>query len=117
MTAAFNTAELPANTPVLIGAGQMVEREASQHSHMQLAAQAAVIALGHATTNSAIDNDALAANIDTIAVTRLFSDMGQLWPVNGGVAITLRNRLLTSLKPTPSIGFTLALAVINRNHS
>ena len=69
---------LAANTPVLVGAGQVVERQASDSSHMMLAAQAASNAIADAGGN------AVAAHIDTLCVTRLFSDMGHLWPCKWG---------------------------------
>jgi acetyl-CoA C-acetyltransferase len=65
-------------TPVLIAAGQVVEREASSTSPMQLA----VIAARNAITNAGSDD--IISHIDTIAVTRLFSDMGELWPCPWG---------------------------------
>ncbi len=60
--------DLPDNTPLLVGAGQVVQREATADSPMMLAAEAARRALAHA------GGDGLAGAIDTIAVTRLFSD-------------------------------------------
>ena len=60
--------EIPANTPVLVGAGQVVERDATASSPMMLAAQASQAALQHA------GGTGLAAAIDTITVTRLFTD-------------------------------------------
>jgi acetyl-CoA C-acetyltransferase len=65
-------------TPVLIAAGQVVERDATSSSPMQLAANAAQRAISNAGGNN------IAGNIDTIAVTRLFSDMGPLWPCKLG---------------------------------
>ena len=56
------------NTPILVGAGQFVEREATAHSPMALAAEAARQALAHAGGNAVVDA------IDTLSVTRLFSD-------------------------------------------
>lgn len=81
-----DTSQVPDNTPVLIGAGQVVEREATMHSPMQLAAQAAASALADALSGagSGTNPDVLAAHIDTIAVCRLFSDMGYLWPCQWG---------------------------------
>jgi len=69
---------LAANTPVIVGAGQVVERQASDSSHMMLAAQAASNAIAAAAGNG------VAAHIDTLCVTRLFSDMGHLWPCKWG---------------------------------
>ena len=70
--------QVPDNTPVLVGAGQVVERDATDNSHMALAAQAA----GNAISDAGAAD--IAAQIDTICVTRLFSDMGHLWPCKWG---------------------------------
>lgn len=59
---------LPSNTPVLVGAGQYVQREATADSPMTLAAQAARRALESA------GGQGLVEAIDTISVTRLFTD-------------------------------------------
>tara|TARA_R110001592_G_scaffold363371_1_gene685810 strand:- start:462784 stop:464298 length:1515 start_codon:yes stop_codon:yes gene_type:complete len=56
------------NTPVLVGAGQVVERGVTDDSPMTLAAEAARRALAHAGGSNVL------AAIDTIAVTRLFAD-------------------------------------------
>lgn len=56
------------NTPILVGAGQVVERDVTDDSPMMLAAEAARRALAHA------GGDGLPGAIDTISVTRLFSD-------------------------------------------
>ena len=59
---------LPENTPILVGAGQVVERGATADSPMMLASEAARRALAHAGAAG------LAGAIDTISVTRLFTD-------------------------------------------
>jgi acetyl-CoA C-acetyltransferase len=56
------------NTPILVGAGQVVEREVTDDSPMVLAAEAARRALAHAGGGN------LPAAIDTLSVTRLFAD-------------------------------------------
>ncbi|MFK7732204.1 MAG: hypothetical protein AB8B48_11360 [Pseudomonadales bacterium] len=61
------------NTPVLIGSGQVVQREATASAPMELAALASSAAL----EDSGAAN--IAAHIDTICVTKLFSDMGRRW--------------------------------------
>ena len=85
--------ELAESTPVLIGAGQFVERTSTQSSPMQLASRAALSALEHASGQAAPINrnhssnqafDQLVASIDTIAVTRLFADSGELFRCNWG---------------------------------
>jgi acetyl-CoA C-acetyltransferase len=73
-----NAKELADNTPVLVGAGQVVEREATDNSPMALAAQAAANAIANA------GGENITAHIDTIVVIRLFSDMGHLWPCQWG---------------------------------
>ncbi|MEM1156122.1 MAG: hypothetical protein AAGI44_18455 [Pseudomonadota bacterium] len=60
--------QLPETTPVLVGAGQVVRREITDESPMQLAAEAARRALEHAA------GEGVAAAIDTLSVTRLFAD-------------------------------------------
>ena len=59
---------LPDTTPILVGAGQVVQREATPDSPMALATEAARRALAHA------GGSGLVAAIDTISVTRLFTD-------------------------------------------
>lgn len=59
---------LAANTPVLVGAGQVVQREADARSPLQLAAAAARAAVADC------GGTGVAARIDTVSVTRLFSD-------------------------------------------
>ncbi len=59
---------LPDNTPILVGAGQVVERAATAASPMMLASEAARRALAHA------GGEGLVGAIDTISVTRLFTD-------------------------------------------
>lgn len=56
------------NTPILVGAGQVVERGVTDDSPMTLAAEAARRALAHAGGSGVV------AAIDTICVTRLFAD-------------------------------------------
>lgn len=68
--------ELPNNTPIIVAAGQYVERLHSQStppfsSPAQLAANASQIALRDANVS--------AADIDTIAVIRFFSDAAKAW--------------------------------------
>lgn len=56
------------NTPILVGAGQVVEREVTDDSPMMLAAEAARRAVANAGGTNVL------AAIDTLAVTRLFAD-------------------------------------------
>jgi acetyl-CoA C-acetyltransferase len=66
-------AEIAGTTPVLVGAGQTVEREATDASPMALAARAAAAAIEDCAA------PAIAAAIDTIAVVKLFSDSVPRW--------------------------------------
>ena len=61
-------ASLPDNTPILVGAGQVVQHEATDDSPMTLAARAAAAALENA------GGQGLAEAIDTVSITRLFTD-------------------------------------------
>lgn len=68
-----DTSKLPDNTPILISAGQSVERQATGHSHMHIASQAAQAALA----STGVDD--LAQHIDTICVIRTFTDSPGQW--------------------------------------
>ncbi|MEM8496753.1 MAG: hypothetical protein AAF542_01950 [Pseudomonadota bacterium] len=61
------------NTPVLVGSGQVVQRDATASAPMELAALASSAAVDDC---GAAD---VAGHIDTICVTKLFSDMGRRW--------------------------------------
>ncbi len=61
-------ASLPDSTPILVGAGQVVQHEATDDSPMTLAARAAAAALANA------GGQGLAEAIDTVSITRLFTD-------------------------------------------
>jgi acetyl-CoA C-acetyltransferase len=65
-------AKLAGNTPILVGSGQVVERDAGTTSPMGLAGEAARRALAHAGGDN--PDSAIAGLIDTICVTRLFND-------------------------------------------
>jgi acetyl-CoA C-acetyltransferase len=70
--------KLAPNTPILVGAGQSVEREASGTSPMGLASRAAAMAL------SDCGGENVAAHIDTISVTKIFSDSATIWASEQG---------------------------------
>ena len=59
---------VPDCTPILVGAGQVVERGVTADSPMMLAAEAARRALAHAGGTGLVEA------IDTVSVTRLFAD-------------------------------------------
>lgn len=61
------------NTPILVGAGQFVERQATLHAPMYLAAQAAKQAVADCGAAG------IARHIDAIGVIRLFSDSLAPW--------------------------------------
>lgn len=61
------------NTPIIVGAGQYVEREATLNSPMHLASEAAGAAIADCGGKN------IAAAIDTIAVVKLFSDSTPMW--------------------------------------
>jgi len=65
--------DIPGHTPVLVGAGQYVERGATAESPSRLAARAAAAALADA------GGAGLAGAIDTVAVVRFFADSSPLW--------------------------------------
>lgn len=66
------------NTPIIVGAGQCVEREAGKTSPMGIAARAAQAAI------DASGGSSVAEAIDTIAVTKIFSDSAALWATDLG---------------------------------
>ena len=68
------------NTPIIVGAGQCVEREACASSPMQLASSAAQAALD----SCGADAKTAAAAIDTIAVVKIFSDSAKMWETSLG---------------------------------
>ncbi|CAH0992117.1 hypothetical protein SIN8267_02233 [Sinobacterium norvegicum] len=88
-------------TPVLIGAGQFVQRQTTDDSPMTLAAQASMQALTHALSGTACDTAQIAQHIDTIAVTRLFSDMGHLWPCEWGRSNNPPQSIAQAIGATP----------------
>ncbi len=61
------------NCPILVGAGQCVERDYTQSSPMDLAGRAASSAI------EACGGTGVAAVIDTIAVIKIFSDSAPMW--------------------------------------
>ena len=61
------------NTPVIVGAGQCVEREYTESAPMDLAGRAASAAI------EASAGQGVADAIDTIAVVKIFSDSAPLW--------------------------------------
>jgi acetyl-CoA C-acetyltransferase len=73
---------VPGNTPILVGSGQVVEREAASTSPMGLAGEAARRALVHAGGDELVA--ALAGAIDTIYVTRMFADSMGFRPCSFG---------------------------------
>jgi acetyl-CoA C-acetyltransferase len=66
------------NTPILVGAGQYVEREATATSPMGIASAAAQAAI------ASCGGSKIAEAIDTIAVVKIFSDSAKLWESDQG---------------------------------
>ena len=66
------------NTPILVGAGQYVERKPTESSPMHIAASAAQAAL------AATGGSGVVQAIDTIAVIKIFSDSSSLWATEQG---------------------------------
>lgn len=71
MTADYSS--IADNTPILVGSGQVVQREATASAPMELAALASSAAVDDCGAAN------IAGHIDTICVTKLFSDMGRRW--------------------------------------
>ena len=61
------------STPIIVGAGQYVERDYSESSPMDIAGKAAQAAIEASTGRD------VAQAIDTVAVVRIFSDSAPLW--------------------------------------
>jgi acetyl-CoA C-acetyltransferase len=70
--------KLEPGTPILVGAGQAVEREAGSTSPSGLASRAAAAAIADCR------GEDIAAHIDTIAVTKFFSDASRIWSAGQG---------------------------------
>jgi acetyl-CoA C-acetyltransferase len=66
------------NTPIIVGAGQYVEREAGPTSPMGIASRAAQAAV------DACGGSDVAAAIDTVAVVKIFSDSAKMWATDQG---------------------------------
>ncbi len=85
---------LPDSTPILVGAGQVVEREAADTSAVELAAQASLQAI--------VDSGAeLAASIDTICVVKTFSDTIPSWVGPFGRSDNPPQSIATRINATP----------------
>jgi acetyl-CoA C-acetyltransferase len=89
------TAVLPDWTPVLVGAGQLVQREAGDASPMTLASMAAARAVADCGVPEIV------SAIDTICVTRLFSDTGDIWPCEWGRSDNPPQSVAAQLGATP----------------
>jgi acetyl-CoA C-acetyltransferase len=61
------------DTPIIVGAGQCVEREYTESSPMDLAGRASAAAI------AASGGQGVAESIDTIAVVKIFSDSAPMW--------------------------------------
>lgn len=90
---------LPDSTPILVGAGQVVAREANDLSPMAIASQAAANAVEDSQASDGAV--AVAQAIDTICVTKLFSDMGRLWAGKWGRSDNPPQSIATSIGASP----------------
>jgi acetyl-CoA C-acetyltransferase len=70
---AVDFSSIAPNTPIIVGAGQSVERDAGTTSHLGMAAEAAAMAV------SDCGGSGIAESIDSICVIRLFSDSAPNW--------------------------------------
>ena len=76
----YEYARLPDNTPVIVGAAQLVERIPEHTSAATAPALTAPLQLAAHASGSALHDAGIAAqDVDTIAVIRLFSDTGKAW--------------------------------------
>ena len=83
-------------TPVIVGAGQYVERAAGATSPMEIASTAAGIAIAESAGR------AVAATIDTIAVVKIFSDSTKLWANAFGRSNNPPQSIAARIGATPS---------------
>ena len=88
-------ADLPGTTPILVGAGQVVEREAGDAAPMEVASRAAANAVADSGASE------IASAIDTICVTRLFSDTGRLFPCKWGRSDNPPQSIAQRLRASP----------------
>lgn len=84
------------NTPILVGAGQYVEREATATAPMGLASKAAAAAI------AASGGSGIPGAIDTIAVVKIFSDMAKLWETNQGRSNNPPQSIASAIGANPS---------------
>ena len=83
-------------TPVIVGAGQYVERAAGATSPMEIASTAARIAIAESAGRG------VAATIDTIAVVKIFSDSTKLWANAFGRSNNPPQSIAARIGATPS---------------
>jgi acetyl-CoA C-acetyltransferase len=92
---AVDFSSLAPNTPIVVGAGQSVERDAGTTSHLGIAAQAAQMAV------SDCGGTGIAENIDTICVIRLFSDSAPNWKSELGRSNNPPESIATAIGASP----------------
>jgi acetyl-CoA C-acetyltransferase len=88
-------ANLEPNTPILVGAGQSVDREAGSASPMSLASRAAAMAVADCQGRN------VAGHIDTISVTKIFSDSSKLWESGQGRSNNPPQSIAAAIGATP----------------
>lgn len=92
---AVDFSSLAPNTPIVVGAGQSVERDAGTTSHLGMAAQAAAMAV------SDCGGSGIAERIDTICVIRLFSDSAPNWQSELGRSNNPPESIATAIGASP----------------
>jgi acetyl-CoA C-acetyltransferase len=90
MTAVIDT------TPIIVGAGQHVEREAGTTSPMGIASAAAKAALAESSSRE------VTAAIDTIAVVKIFSDSTKIWATEFGRSNNPPQSIAANIGANPS---------------
>ena len=92
---AVDFSSLAPNTPIVVGAGQSVERDVGTTSHLGMAAQAAEMAV------SDCGGTGIAESIDTICVIRLFSDSAPNWQSKLGRSNNPPESIATAIGASP----------------
>ena len=92
---AVDFSSIAPNTPIIVGAGQSVERDAGTTSHLGMAAQAAAMAV------SDCGGSGIAESIDSICVIRLFSDSAPNWQSDLGRSNNPPESIATAIGASP----------------
>ena len=87
--------KLPPNTPIVVGAGQSVERDAGTTSHLGMAARAAAMSVSDCGGTGIVEN------IDTICAIRLFCDSAPNWQSELGRSNNPPESIATAIGASP----------------